>query len=142
MLYFAFGSNLHKAQFKARCPGSRPVSRATLRGWRLAFRGNGHADILRQKGGVVHGALYEVTEADVRALDRYEGFPHYYHRIHIRVRDDEGRIRKAFAYKMRSDAENAEPSARYLLTILRGCAEWGIGPGSISALGLSDCRSS
>jgi len=57
MLYFAYGSNLDRRRFEARCPGSRPVAAAELRGYRLAFRGNGHADIVRQKGGVVRGAL-------------------------------------------------------------------------------------
>ena len=126
--YFAFGSNLCRAQFAARCPGSRPVSRATLRGWRLAFRGHGHADIVRQKGGVVHGALYEVTDGDLAALDRYEGAPVYYHRITVFVKDGDGRMHRALAYKMRSDATDAGPSLSYALTIVRGCRDWGIEP--------------
>jgi len=126
--YFAFGSNLSRRQFAARCPGSRPVSRATLRGWRLAFRGHGHADIVRQKGGAVQGALYEVAERDLAALDRYEGVPHYYHRIKVRVRDDSGRLVWALAYKMRSDAADVAPSLSYALTIVRGCRDWGIEP--------------
>jgi len=128
MLYFAFGSNLCRAQFAARCPGSRPVSRATLRGWRLAFRGNGHADIVRQKGSIVQGALYEVTDGDLAALDRYEGVPVYYHRITVRVRDEAGRLVWALAYKMRSDAADTPPSLSYALTIVRGCRDWGIEP--------------
>jgi gamma-glutamylcyclotransferase (GGCT)/AIG2-like uncharacterized protein YtfP len=136
MRYFAFGSNLCRAQFAARCPGSRPVSRATLRGWRLAFRGHGHADIVRQKGGVVQGALYEVTDGDLAALDRYEGAPHYYHRIKVRVRDDAGRLVWALAYKMRADCDDALPSLSYRQTILRGCHEWGIRPeGTLAAAG-------
>ena len=128
MRYFAFGSNLCRAQFAARCPWSRPVSRATLRGWRLAFRGHGHADIVRQRGGVVQGALYEVTERDLAALDRYEGVPHYYHRITVFVKDADGRLHRALAYKMRADAEDAEPSLSYALTIARGCRDWCIEP--------------
>jgi len=149
MRYFAFGSNLNRRQFAARCPGSRPVSRATLRGWRLAFRlpaappchvripgrpgaaqagGNGHADIVRQKGGVVHGALYEVTDGDLAALDRYEGAPVYYHRITVFVKDGDGQMHRALAYKMRNDAADELPSLSYALTIVRGCRDWGIEP--------------
>ena len=126
MRYFAFGSNLCRAQFAARCPWSRPVSRATLRGWRLAFRGHGHADIVRQRGGVVQGALYEVTDGDLAALDRYEGVPHYYHRIKVRVWDEAGRVVWALAYKMRADCDDAPPSRAYALTIAQGCRDWGI----------------
>ena len=128
MLYFAYGSNLDRRQFTRRCPGSRPVSPAKLRGYRLAFRGGGHADIVREKGGIVRGALYEVTKRDVDALDRYEGVPSYYHRVTVFVKDDRERFRKAFAYKMGNGFEKTAPSLSYALIILRGCRDWGIQP--------------
>jgi len=128
LAYFAYGSNLNRQQFAARCPGSRPVAAAELRGWRLAFRGNGHADIVRQKGGVVKGALYSVTSRDAAALDYYEGVPVYYHRITVFVKDCEGRLRRALAYKMRSDVTDAAPSLSYVLTIVCGCRDWNIEP--------------
>jgi gamma-glutamylcyclotransferase (GGCT)/AIG2-like uncharacterized protein YtfP len=126
--YFAYGSNLDRRRFAARCPGSRPVAAAELRGYRLAFRGNGHADIVRQKGGVVKGALYNVTSRDAKTLDFYEGVPVYYHRIVVFVRDEGGRVHRALAYKMRSDVTDAAPSLSYALTIFRGCRDWNIEP--------------
>ena len=128
MLYFAYGSNLDREQFAARCPGSRPVAAAVLRGYRLAFRGGGHADILRQAGGLVQGALYEVTAGDIAALDRYEGVPAYYHRIIVSVTDSAGGRQKALAYKMNSGASDAAPSLSYVLTIVCGCRDWDIEP--------------
>ncbi len=128
MLYFAYGSNLDRRQFARRCPGSRPVAPAVLRGYRLAFRGGGHADIVREKGGLVRGALYQVTKRDVEALDRYEGVPTYYHRVAVCVKDDRGCLRRAFAYKMGNGLGEAAPSLSYALTILRGCRDWGIEP--------------
>ena len=126
--YFAFGSNLDRRRFEARCPGSRPLAAAELRGYRFAFRGNGHADIVRQKGGVVRGALYAVTARDLAALDRYEGAPVYYHRITVFVKDADGTMHRAIAYKMRSDVTDAAPSLSYILTIVGGCRDWGIEP--------------
>ncbi len=128
MLYFAYGSNLDRRQFAARCPGSRPVTSAVLRGYRLAFRGGGHADIVRQKGGVVRGALYSVTARDAEALDRYEGVPVYYHRITVFVKDEGGRLHRALAYKMNSDVQAEAPSLSYVLTIVCGCRDWRIEP--------------
>jgi len=128
MLYFAYGSNLDRRQFARRCPGSRPVAPATLRGYRLAFRGGGHADIVREKGGTVRGALYRVTARDVEALDRYEGVPSYYHRVTVFVKDDREHVRRAFAYKMGNGFGEAAPAPSYALIILRGCRDWGIEP--------------
>ena len=128
MLYFAYGSNLDRTQFARRCPGSRPVAPAVLRGYCLAFRGGGHADIVREKGGLVRGALYEVTKRDTEALDRYEGVPGYYHRITVFVKDGRGRVRRAFAYRMGNGFGEATPAPSYALVILRGCRDWGIEP--------------
>jgi len=128
MLYFAYGSNLDRRRFRARCPGSRPVATAELRGYRLAFRGDGFADIVRQKGGVVRGALYGVSARDAVALDYYEGAPVHYHRITVFVKDAGGKLRRALAYKMRNDATDAAPSLFYVLTIVRGYRDWRIEP--------------
>jgi len=128
MLYFAYGSNLDRRQFARRCPGSRSVAPAVLRGYRLAFRGGGHADIVREKGGTVRGALYEVTKRDVEALNRYEGVPGYYHRITVFVRDGRGRLRRAFAYKMGNAFGETAPALSYVQIIHRGCRDWGIEP--------------
>lgn len=102
-----------------------------LRGYRLAFCGGGHADILRHAGGLVQGALYEVRADDIAALDRYEGVPTYYHRIIVSVTDSAGGRQKAQAYKMNSGASDAEPSLSYVLTIVCGCRDWGIEPNPV-----------
>ena len=38
MLYFAFGSNLHKKQMKRRCKDSRYIGCYTLKNYKLSFR--------------------------------------------------------------------------------------------------------
>ena len=83
---------------------------------------------MQQKGGVVRGALYSVTARDVRALDYYEGVPVYYHRITVFVKDSDGRLHRALAYKMRRDVEDAAPSLSYVLTIVCGYRDWNIEP--------------
>jgi hypothetical protein len=56
------------------------------------------------------------------------GVPAYYHRITVFVKDGEGRLQKALAYKMRNGAADAAPSLSYVLTIVCGCRDWRIGP--------------
>jgi gamma-glutamylcyclotransferase (GGCT)/AIG2-like uncharacterized protein YtfP len=126
--YFAYGSNLNRAQFARRCPGSRPLCRAVLKGYRFSFRGHGHADIVRDKRSEVWGALYEITDRDAAALDRYEGVPTYYVRVDVFVEDDQGEVRLALAYKMAPHHRPADPSPGYVQTILEGYRDWGLAP--------------
>jgi len=103
-LYFAFGSNLVARQMRERCPSSRPVSRARLDGWRIAFGGHSGswdgavADVVREAGAWVDGVLYELSAADVYALDAFEGHPYAYLRRQLAVATPRGRRVKAFVY--------------------------------------------
>ena len=130
-LYFAYGSNLHVRQFKRRCPGAAVVGRARLPDHRLAFtrystkRKGGVADIVPQPGEVVWGALYEVDEAGMAALDDFEGFPRAYRRETIRVVDDAGAEREAVAYVANPTGEFA-PSRLYLSIIAQGARDHGL----------------
>ena len=79
-LVFAYGSNLDLDQMKARCPSTRLAFQATLPHYRLGFtreskkRGCGVAGLVRSGGGTVWGIVYQLSAADLRALDGYEGF--------------------------------------------------------------------
>ena len=78
-LYFAYGSNLDPAQMMRRCPDSVPLAPAILPQHRLAFAGRsgnwegGVALVVPTDGIHVPGFLYEVSEADLEELDRFEG---------------------------------------------------------------------
>jgi hypothetical protein len=76
-LYFAYGEDLDLAKFRARSklPDAIPVAPASLRGYRLVFRqlvaGNSRlfADIASDTDGVVFGALFDLPDAAVTALN-------------------------------------------------------------------------
>ena len=97
-LYFAYGSNLNVLQMAQRCPDSVGISSAVLSDYKLVERS--YADIEVAPGKCVHGALYEISENDLKNLDRYEGFPDYYTRQEVTVIDNAGIARKAFVYMM------------------------------------------
>ncbi len=88
MYYFAYGSNLHREQMQERCPGSEPVAKAKLEGYRLCF--NRVADIVEDEGSMVWGAIYTVSQGDIKNLDRYEGYPNFYDKLDVDVADDQG----------------------------------------------------
>ena len=80
MLYFAYGSNLDLDQMRERLPDVRVVGLALLRDHRLTFPlysqrwSGGAAGVAHEHGATVWGVLYELSEADIAALDVYEGW--------------------------------------------------------------------
>ena len=121
-LYFAYGSNLHKEQMQKRCPDSRPIAMATLKGFELVFRGV--ADIVPKKGEFVAGALYEVSAKDKAALDRYEGYPTLYTRFTFPVKVKGLPHTHAFVYIMTGGVLRP-PTVHYWNTIRQGYIDWG-----------------
>lgn len=71
--YFAYGSNMHKPQMLARCPGVELIGTAQLSRWRFSISNRGVATVVPDENGVVLGAVWQVTGADLVELDRYEG---------------------------------------------------------------------
>ena len=121
--YFAYGSNLNRADMLVRCPGAKPLTTAELDGWRLTFRGV--ADIEPAVGLIVPGALWRLTGPDLRALDRYEGAPHLYERRTVAVDTETGPL-EAIAYVMTGDDYPGLPSAWYFERIAQGYRDWGL----------------
>jgi gamma-glutamylcyclotransferase (GGCT)/AIG2-like uncharacterized protein YtfP len=129
--YFAYGSNLSEAQMRARCPDARLAGRAALRGYRLAFAGystlwgGAVATLAPDPKGRVRGVLYELTSADLEALDRWEGHPHYYRRVRATVSDGSRRERKVQLYVMTPEHALGKPAMEYLVALLRAYVSLG-----------------
>lgn len=132
MYYFAYGSNLSKKQMKERCPNSKPVAIVTLHHYKLVFVGwsrqwrGGVASIKPFRGEKVLGAIYEISEEDLRRLDKYEGAPDAYARMKIAVTNDFGEQIEAITYVKAGRVEEAQPSKEYLSAIQQGYRDWGI----------------
>lgn len=118
MLYFAYGANLDKANMSLRCPDAVPYSSFFLDDWKLKFCQ--HATVVPESGSRVPGALWRITERCERSLDRFEGYPYYYHKQYIG--HDEDRI---MFYVMNS-SHSDDPSESYLNTITQGYDDWGL----------------
>ena len=132
MYYFAYGSNLNKKQMLERCPESKPKFTAILHnhklifvGWSRQWRG-GVASIKSFKGERVHGGVYEISERDLRRLDKYEGYPQNYDRIKVKVANELGELVEAVTYIKTGQAEETAPSPEYLSVIRQGYRDWGI----------------
>ena len=132
MKYFAYGSNLDKKKMKQRCPDSKPLFSATLPNYKLIFVGwsrlwkGGVASIQRSQGSKVPGGVYEISDNDLRHLDRNEGFPNDYNRIKVIVFDEDGTAIEAITYIKTGREEETKPSKEYATAIYQGYKEWGI----------------
>jgi gamma-glutamylcyclotransferase len=132
MEYFAYGSNLNKQRMLQRCPGAKFKYQAILPNYRLIFTGwarewkGGTASIKPVRGEKVVGAIYEISEADLRRLDRYEDYPATYDRINVLVLKDDGSAIKAITYIKRRQSDETKPSPEYLALIRQGYKDWSI----------------
>ena len=80
--YIAYGSNLNIRQMRIRCPHARVIGTAVINDYELLFKGSrtgAYLTIEPKEGGEVPVAVWEVTESDEAALDRYEGYPVFYY---------------------------------------------------------------
>ena len=127
-IYLAYGSNLNLEQMAHRCPTAKPIGTAVLNDYRLLFKGHhgsAVATIEPSKGHSVPVLLWEITPADERALDRYEGFPYLYRKETVRVKLGKKTV-TAMVYIMNVDYSFNAPSSHYYHTILRGYSDNGI----------------
>jgi len=128
MLYFAFGSNLNRRQMLTRCPDAVPLERASLLGHRLAFQSpngsGGIATVVPNKDATVVGALYDISRDDLKALDRYEGWPRLYRRVMLEVVGEKSGNMDAIIYLLNPPCLNADPSPMYRDAIVQGYHDW------------------
>ena len=116
MLYIAYGSNINLPQMSFRCPHSKVVGTAMVKGWELEFRGV--ATIVPKADSEVPVLLWELDPRDIPALNRYEGFPHLYRQQEIEVETPDGKA-KGMVYLM-NRGQISPPSQGYLQTIWDG----------------------
>jgi hypothetical protein len=106
-LYFAYGSNINLGQMAYRCPAAQVVGSVTLDHYELLFRRGGFATIAPKEGETVTGLLWNITPDCEHSLDRYEGYPRFYDKRTVAVRDSYGQEFSAMVYIM--DARFREP---------------------------------
>lgn len=126
-MYFAYGSNINLEQMAYRCPDAQVVGPVTLEGWELLFRRGGFATIAPKEGEKVTGLLWSITRSCERSLDYYEGYPRFYNKQMVTVRDSEGRSLSVMAYIMDERfREPMLPSDSYYHGILEGYRQNGM----------------
>jgi len=145
VLYFAYGSNLDAEQMRERCPSSQMRFTAELRDHRLGFsyfsrrwRG-GAADLVPAKGCSIWGVVYELAEAELPLLDRFEAG---YQRIGLPVCRDGGELHDVLSYTVRGAKGSCQPTPAYRDKMLRWGRHWNFPDGYLDALRALEVRES
>ena len=116
--YVAYGSNLSIEQMRMRCPDARVAGVSALKDYRLLFRL--HATIEPCEGAYVPVVVWEISDADERSLDRYEGWPRYYRKELVILPLFEKTV-PAMVYIMNGrSGVGVGPTDSYLETIRKG----------------------
>ena len=131
--YIAYGSNLNIPQMRMRCPDARIIGTSVIEDYQLLFKGSktgSYLTIEPMEGSEVPVVIWEVTETDEKALDRYEGYPNFYYKKEMTldikgIRTGKVRRRDAFAYIMHEERELGIPSWYYVNTCLDGYRAFG-----------------
>lgn len=149
MWYFAYGSNLNARAVADWCrnagkrlPNLRRGRPAILPNYRLCFPvysaawGGGIADIAYDPGKSVSGALFDLTDAEMRILDEKVGRRvdangkdvGVYRRIDVRVRPlSKGEPVPAVTYQATLiDRDHIPPTAFYMNLLIQGAFEHGL----------------
>lgn len=129
MYYFAYATDLNRKLMRQRCPDSQPKFTAVLPNYKLVFTGwsrewrGGKASIKSFRGERVRGAIYEVSEACLRQLDKHE--PDY-SRLNVTVYDEDNEPHQAITYVKSGQLEETRPSQEYGEVIRQGYHDWQI----------------
>ncbi len=64
---------MQNAQMQRRCPESKKLGVATLRGFRWIISMRGYANVVKSADDEVEGVLFQISDADEESLDGFEG---------------------------------------------------------------------
>jgi len=126
-LYIAYGSNLHKASMRKRCPDARPVGQIMLKKSRLVFRGV--LDLEYDEASQTPCGVWWISPQDEANLDRYEGVKGgFYFKDHSTVLRWRGEKKNALVYLMTQDHQRGvyPPSQFYADTVRDGYKDFGL----------------
>lgn len=119
--YFAYGMNTNIQEMAQRCPGAKNLGHHVLIDHRFRFAT--HADVVATPYEEVHGVLWELTDAHLKALDELEGYPFYYDRKYVKVSNPDNffaDVDNVLVYYMQAGHEDSTPGESYLDCVMEG----------------------
>jgi gamma-glutamylcyclotransferase (GGCT)/AIG2-like uncharacterized protein YtfP len=121
-LYFAYGMNTNKDEMAYRCPTAVPMGKAILQGYRFEFKS--FATIVPDTDSYVEGVLWTITDRDEQALDILEGYPEFYDKKYVKIKQGIDYI--AMTYIMNPREKGFGPSDGYYRMVSEGYQQFGL----------------
>jgi gamma-glutamylcyclotransferase (GGCT)/AIG2-like uncharacterized protein YtfP len=122
-VYFAYGSNMDTQAMAQRCPRSKPIGTGRLARHRFALTPDGYGNVVRDPRKVVHGVLWDLALADVRALDAYEEVGRgLYRKVIQPIIKSSGGSAQALVYV--AQGEGGRPRDGYMEGVLAAAQAW------------------
>lgn len=85
-IYFSYGANMDPVHMAESCPGAECLGPATLHHHAFGIAVGGFGTVRPDPDNSVPGVLWRLTDADLAALDRFEGVAEdFYRRHHLSV---------------------------------------------------------
>jgi gamma-glutamylcyclotransferase (GGCT)/AIG2-like uncharacterized protein YtfP len=117
-----------------RIMGNKPVTRAYLKGYRLAFMGHSVerkgpvANLLPDPARFIPGTLYDLNEIMIQYLDRCEACEKgTYQKLDVVVEKDDGEKVNAVCYQLiQENPPFGQPNLGYQMQVKQGYKEWGL----------------
>jgi gamma-glutamylcyclotransferase (GGCT)/AIG2-like uncharacterized protein YtfP len=138
--YFAFGANMCPDVLERRSIAWSRAEPARLQGYRLEFTTPGvrwvepvFASVAAEDEAVVHGVLYEMTQAALDRLAEFEGED--YQELEVLVITTGADPRPAITYQCLNPIYGRSPSRRYLGVMRKGAVTHGLPDPYVAALG-------
>ena len=136
MLHFGYGSNLSiKAVHEDLNPNAKYVMKGFLPNFVVSWpmwsekEQSGYSGIMEAPGELVHGALYEMTEQELIAMDNLEDcYKDTYRRETFLVLGEDGKWHEADLYRVVDPQGPFPPARSYVEIMLEGARDLGMDP--------------
>lgn len=117
--YLAYGANMSVEMMANRCPDAKLLGTGELKNFRLMFKGeqpSSYGTIEQWEGFCVPFVLWDISAADEKRLDRYEGYPRVYkkHTVEVEVGDE----KFTAMYYSKPDTERVNPPSLHYVDVL------------------------
>ncbi|MCX7561272.1 gamma-glutamylcyclotransferase [Sulfitobacter sp. F26204] len=141
MIHFGYGSNLQMDYLLKMLPSAKFMMKAYIPNYEIRFnfwskiQEAGISNIIHAPGKMVHGAMFEVDEAEMRELDVKPGYyiGDYERRTFIALGED-GKWYDTELYQVIDPQGPFKPAKNYVEGMLVGAKELNLAPEAIAAI--------
>jgi cation transport regulator ChaC len=133
MLYFAYGSNMHRAIMQKHAPAAAPVGVATLPDYRFVITADGYASVAPSPGQSVYGLVWRLTPRDRVTLDAWENVAGGLYRAETLPVHQAGQPIAALVYIAR-DCPTGLPRAGYMEVVVAAARALGLPADYVASL--------